>query len=75
MEPPKNAIGMNTAASTMAMPISAPVIWLMDLRVACLGVRPSSAITRSTFSTTTIASSTNRPMASTMPNIVKVLME
>ncbi len=32
-------------------------------------------MTRSTFSTTTIASSTNRPMASTMPNIVSVLME
>ncbi|MEJ1649024.1 chaperonin GroEL, partial [Escherichia coli] len=28
--------------------------------------KPSSAITRSTFSTTTIASSTNKPMASTI---------
>ncbi|MNP76011.1 hypothetical protein D3C76_1731690 [compost metagenome] len=31
-------------------------------------------MTRSTFSTTTMASSTSRPMANTMPNIDKVLM-
>jgi hypothetical protein len=31
-------------------------------------------MTRSTFSTTTIASSTSRPIARTMPNIVSVLM-
>ena len=72
-EPPKNAIGMNTAASTSAMPTSAPVIWPIDLRVASRG-RPSSLMTRSTFSTTTIASSTSRPMASTRPNMVSVLM-
>ncbi|KAG1386392.1 hypothetical protein G6F60_014491 [Rhizopus arrhizus] len=60
---------------TMAMPISAPVIWPMDFRVACLGVSPSSAITRSTFSTTTMASSTRMPMASTMPNIVIMFTE
>ncbi len=30
---------------------------------------------RSTFSTTTIASSTNRPMASTMANMVSILIE
>ena len=57
------------------MPTSAPVIWSIDLRVASFGDRPSSLITRSTFSTTTMASSTSRPMASTMPNIVSVLME
>ena len=34
----------------------------------------SSRITRSTFSTTTMASSTSRPIASTMPNRVSVLM-
>ncbi len=32
-------------------------------------------MTRSTFSTTTMASSTNRPMASTMANMVSMLME
>jgi len=31
-------------------------------------------MSRSTFSTTTIASSTSRPIASTMPNIVRVLI-
>ena len=66
---------MNTAASTSAMPTSAPVICVIDLRVASLGERCSSCITRSTFSTTTIASSTSRPIASTRPNIVSVLIE
>ena len=73
--PGKNAIGMNTADSTMAMPTSAPVIWRMDLRVAERGSRFSSCITRSTFSTTTIASSTSRPIASTRLNMVSMLME
>src|SRR5207245_2032424 len=74
-EPPKNAMGTNTAESTSAMPTSAPVIWPMDLMVASLGERPSSAMMRSTFSTTTMASSTSRPMASTTPNMVSVLIE
>ncbi|CNV12896.1 Uncharacterised protein [Salmonella enterica subsp. enterica serovar Bovismorbificans] len=47
----------------------------MDLRVASFGGRPSSVITRSTFSTTTMASSTSKPMASTIPNIVSVFIE
>ena len=75
MEPPKNAMGMNTADSVSAMPTRAGVISAIDLRVASLGDRPSSLITRSTFSTTTMASSTSRPMASTMPNMVSVLIE
>ena len=75
MEPPKNAISTNTADSTSAMPIRAPVIWSIDLRVASRGDRPSSLMMRSTFSTTTMASSTSRPMASTMANMVRVLME
>ena len=74
-EPPKKAIGTNTAESTVAMPISAPVISPIDLMVASLGPSFSSCITRSTFSTTTIASSTRRPMASTMANMVSVLIE
>ena len=32
-------------------------------------------MTRSTFSTTTMASSTSRPIANTMPNIVRVFIE
>ena len=74
-DPPKKAMGTNTAESTMAMPTSAPVIWSMDLRAASLGESFSSLITRSTFSTTTMASSTRSPMASTTANMVRVLME
>ena len=74
VEPPSNAIGTNTADRTSTIPTSAPCICDIDLCVASLGERCSSAITRSTFSTTTIASSTSRPMARTRPNIVRVLM-
>ena len=75
VDPPKKAIGMNTALSTTAMPTSAPLISFMLRCVASRGLKPSSRIIRSTFSTTTIASSTSKPMASTSPNIVKVLIE
>ena len=75
VEPPKKAIGTNTAERTMAMPTRADWISPIDLMVAVFGSVPSSRITRSTFSTTTMASSTNRPMASTMANIVSMLME
>ncbi len=68
-------MGTNTAASTRAMPIRAPVISFIDFTVAASGGRPSSRITRSTFSTTTMASSTSKPMARTMPNRVRVLIE
>jgi len=57
------------------MPTRALLISSIDLRVASLGGSPSSLITRSTFSTTTMASSTSRPMARTMANIVSMLME
>ena len=69
------AMGTNTADSTSPMPTSAPVICSIDLRVASSGDKPSSRIKRSTFSTTTMASSTSRPMASTMANMVSMLME
>ena len=75
MEPPKNAIGTNTADSVRPMPTSAGVISRIEWRVASLGERPDSCITRSTFSTTTMASSTSRPMASTSANMVSVLIE
>ena len=66
---------MNTAVSTSVMPMSAPVICSIALRVASRGGRPSSCMRRSTFSTTTIASSTRMPMASTTPNSVSTLIE
>ena len=75
VEPPKKAMGMNTADSVRAMPTSAGVISAIDLRVASFGDKPSSDMTRSTFSTTTMASSTSKPMASTSANMVSVLME
>ena len=75
VEPGKKAMGPNTAESTSPMPMRALVIWSMDLAVASRGERPSSLMIRSTFSTTTMASSTSRPMASTMANMVSMLME
>ncbi|MGY3464340.1 hypothetical protein ACVW0I_001211 [Bradyrhizobium sp. LM6.11] len=74
-EPGKNAIGTNTAISTSVMPMMAPVICDIAFRVASFGGNPSSAMMRSTFSTTTMASSTRIPTASTMPNIESMLME
>ena len=43
--------------------------------VASLGAIPFSSMQREAFSTTTMASSTTMPMASTSPNRVRVLME
>ena len=75
VEPGKKAMGSSTAESTMPMPTRAPVICSMDLRVAAFGESPSSAMIRSTFSTTTMASSTSRPTTSTSANRVSVLIE
>ncbi len=44
------------------------------LTVASCGLNPASML-RSAFSTTTIASSTTMPIASTRPNSVRVLIE
>ena len=67
-------MGINTAVSTSVIPISAPLISCMDSIDACFAVNCFSCIKRSTFSTTTIASSTRSPIASTKANKVKVLM-
>src|SRR4029453_16606928 len=69
------AAGMNTDAMTRTTAMSEVPISSMALMVASLGGRWDLAIFRSTFSTTTIASSTTMPMASTMPNKVNKLME
>ena len=69
------ASGRNTAESTRVMPRMAPDTWPIALTVAARGDRPSSAMIRSTFSTTTMASSTRMPMASTMPNMVIMFTE
>ena len=68
------AAGTNTAHSTRAMAIRAEPTSSMLLRAASRGERPA-AILRSTFSTTTMASSTTMPMASTSPNSERLLSE
>ena len=65
---------MNTAASTRAMASTAPPTSSMVLCAASPGESPC-AMLRSTFSTTTMASSTTMPMASTSPNRVRLLSE
>jgi hypothetical protein len=53
----------------------APEICFIALRVASSGESFSSVMMRSTFSTTTMASSTTMPITSTMPNMVSTLIE
>ena len=65
--PGMNPTGTNTDSRTREMAMIGPVIWRIALRVASAGGRSgSSSMTRSTFSTTTMASSTTTPTASTM---------
>jgi hypothetical protein len=72
--PERNAIGTNTAHSTRAMAMIGPLTSRIAWCAAALGASPLPMF-RSTFSTTTMASSTTMPMASTMPNKVSVLIE
>jgi hypothetical protein len=73
--PPRNATGTNTAHSTSTMAITAPETSRIASSAASNGAIFSSRIRRSTFSSTTIASSTTMPIASTSANRVSVLME
>ena len=57
------------------MPITAPEIWLMAFLVASTGGKPSSVIIRSTFSTTTMASSTTIPITNTIANMLNTLID
>ncbi len=70
--PPKKALGSSTELRTRVMARIGPVISFMALIVASRTGRPFSS-QRSMFSSTTIASSTTMPMASTSPNSVSVL--
>ncbi len=74
MIPLIKAVGINTALRTMAIATTAPPTSSIALRVAAFGSNPSS-IFRSTFSTTTIASSTTIPIANTSPNNDRLLSE
>jgi hypothetical protein len=55
----------------MTGPLTSSMAWMAASR----GPLPSEAMMRSTFSRTTMASSTTMPMASTMPNRVRRLIE
>ena len=72
--PLMNADGMNTAHSVSAIASSAPPTSSMVRCAASRGDSPSRRL-RSTFSTTTIASSTTMPTASTSPNSDRLFSE
>ena len=72
--PPRNMQGTNTAHSTSATAMTGPVTSSIALRAASRGSAPSSS-QRSTFSTTTMASSTTIPIASTSPNSDRLFSE
>ena len=72
--PGTKIVGTKTAISTSAMPITAAETSRIVRREASIGERPS-AMLRSTFSTTTMASSTTMPIASTSPNRVSRFSE
>src|SRR5436853_184764 len=69
-----NAVGTNTAHKTSAVAIIGLVTSLIARLAASTGDNPRE-ILRSTFSTTTIASSTTMPIARTRPNNERLLME
>ena len=73
--PPMNAAGTNTLANTSTVAMIGPETSAMAVSVASIGFMAKSLILRSTFSTTTMASSTTNPIASTNPNNVRMLME
>ncbi len=74
MTPGMNATGTKTAISTAVVAMIGPMTSVIALRAAASGRNPASSW-RSTFSTTTMASSTTRPMANTMPSMLSVLSE
>ncbi len=74
VSPPVKPSGDSTAASVSVIAITGPVISFMPMIEASSGVSPSS-IWRWMFSTTTIASSTTSPIASTMASSESRLSE
>ena len=74
--PGMKATGTNTDSSTSVIAMIGAVICAIAFLVASAGDRSgSSSITRSTFSTTTMASSTTMPIASTIASSDTVLAE
>ena len=74
VRPGTNATGTNTAERISAMPMTGAETSFIACRVAATGSRPCS-MWWMTASTTTMASSTTMPIASTSPNIDSVLTE
>ena len=75
MTPGISAAGTNTATSESVVATIGPATsFIAELAALYGSVSPCSNL-RSTFSTTTIASSTTMPMASTSPSRVSVLIE
>jgi hypothetical protein len=73
--PPVKPTGTNTAQSTSTIAMSAPRTCRIARSAATRADTFSTAMMRSTFSITTIASSTTMPIASTSANSVSTLME
>ena len=73
--PGNSATGTNTATSTSEVAITAPATSFIATDAALCGSVIPSTMCRSTFSITTIASSTTKPVASVIPNNVSVLIE
>src|ERR1700719_2026540 len=73
--PGYRATGTNTDTSTSEVATTAPTTSFMATLAALCGSEIPSVMWRSTFSITTMASSTTSPVASVMPNSVKVLIE
>src|SRR3984885_14075893 len=73
--PGKKETGTNTEMSTREVAMTALVTSAIATEVAMCGSVCSSLICRCTFSITTMASSTTRPVASVMPNMVNELIE
>ena len=73
--PGKNETGTKTAIRTRDVAMTALVTSPMAREVASCGSECSMAMWRCTFSMTTMASSTTRPVASVMPKSVSELME
>ena len=69
------AVGTNTASSTSVVATTGPVTCCIALIVASLAGSRSSCMMRMVFSTTTMASSTTMPMASTRPKSDSVLID
>ena len=74
MSPCRKLSGTNTATSTRVVAITAKAIWRVPRKAATRGVSPSSCMRRWMFSSTTMASSTISPMASTRASRVSRLM-